>query len=102
MLVTEVISLDEATNVWSRAGGKQTRKFRCTSGPRKGRVMSSPASCNKPMDISKSAKLKQTKLKKPGQIKFKTGRTRRTNPASVRLTSLNKPKTPKTRGRRIR
>jgi len=83
---------ESAVHVWSRAGGKQTRKYRCTSGPRKGRVMSSPSACNKPINQRKSASLKKTKMSKSAPIKIKTARTRKTNPAAMRLPRLNKPK----------
>ena len=48
--------------VWSRQGGKQVRKYRCTSGVRKGRVMASPASCNMPLDVAKGQTLKKNKI----------------------------------------
>ena len=84
--------LTEATQIWTRSGGKQVRKFRCTSGVRKGRIMASPASCNRPISVHKSAALKKTKAAKKGKIQMTGVRTRRSNPASVRLKSLNKPK----------
>ena len=56
---------------------------------RKGRVMSSPAACNAPINISKSNRLKQTKAGKAKTIGFKTARTRRINPASQRLRRFN-------------
>lgn len=93
--------LYEAKNVWSRKGSQTVRKFRCTSGVRKGRVMSSPAACNKPIDIHKSATFKQTKARKSGSIKIKSNLTRRSNPASKRLKTLNKPRRAKKFGRRI-
>ena len=86
MLVKELL---EATQVWSRAGGKQVRKYRCQSGIRKGRVMSSPSACNKPLDIHKSIGLKKTKMTKGGQIKISSIKTRKNNPASRRLKKLN-------------
>ena len=80
----------EATSkVWGRIGNKQVRKYRCTSGVRKGRVMSSPAACNAPINISKSNRLKATKAGQAGTIGIKSARTRRTNPASQRLRRLN-------------
>jgi len=84
----------EATQVWSRAGGKQVRKYRCQSGIRKGRVMSSPAACNKPLNVKKSVGLKKTKQQKAGKIKMIGIRTRASNAASRRLTKLNAPNTP--------
>ena len=43
--------VQEVTRVWARTGGKQTRKYRCTHGHRKGRVMSSPSACNAPINV---------------------------------------------------
>lgn len=89
-------------NTWGRKGTKTVRKYRCTYGIRKGRVMSSPAACNKPLDIDKSRNLKQTKQSKGGSIKLKSKLTKRANPASVRLKKLNKPRRPTSRGRKIK
>jgi len=87
----QVLEIVEVTRVWSRSGGKQTRKFRCTHGVRKGQVRSSPAACNAPINVRKSVGLKATKAKRSGQIKIKSKIARRTNPASMRLKTLNKP-----------
>lgn len=89
-------------NTWGRKGTRTVRKYRCTYGPRKGRVMSSPASCNKPIDIHKSVSLKQTKQKKGSSIKVKTKLTKRANPASVRLKKLNTPRRSNRRGKKIK
>jgi|TARA_B100000780_G_scaffold265905_1_gene221701 hypothetical protein len=86
--------------VWSRQGGKQVRKYRCTSGVRQGRTMASPASCNKPLDVSKSATLKKTKASQSSKIKMSGINTRIRNVRSRRLKTLNKP-TNKGRGGRI-
>ena len=86
--------------VWSRQGGKQVRKYRCTSGVRKGRVMASPASCNKPLDVSKGQTLKKTKASKQGKVKMTGIKTRAQNVRSRRLQVINKP-TNKRRGGRI-
>lgn len=99
MLVSEIT---EATQVWSKKGSRSVRKYRCTSGIRKGRVMSSPAACNKPMDAHKSRLFKQTKSKKLPQIKFKSRITKKSNPASRRNVSLNRTIKPKRTRRRIR
>lgn len=89
MLVGEVT---EAVRTWSRTGGKQVRKFRCTHGHRKGRVMSSPTACNAPINVRKSVGLSTTKAKRSGTIKVRNKITRRVNPASRRLPRLNKPR----------
>ena len=92
------------TMAWTRKGNTNVRKFRCQSGPRKGRVMASPASCNKPLNIHKSMNLKVTKQKKSSHIKTRGKITRRSNPGSIRRVKLNKQRTrkPSSRGRKIR
>lgn len=92
MIVSDVTE-SGAIRVWSRSGGKQTRKFRCQYGARKGQVRASPAACNAPINVKKSVGLKQTKAKRAGTMKVKSAIAKRANPAAVRLTRLNKPKT---------
>tara|TARA_B100001287_G_C22620928_1_gene500006 strand:- start:548 stop:988 length:441 start_codon:yes stop_codon:yes gene_type:complete len=84
--------IGEVARVWSRTGGKQTRKYRCTHGHRKGRVMSSPAACNAPINVKKSVGLSTLKSKRGKTMANQSKITRRTNPASMRLPRLNKPK----------
>lgn len=81
---------EAGTMAWQRSGTKNTRKFRCKSGPRKGRVMASPASCNAPYNSKKGANLKKTKSKLGMSRKIKSTLTRKRNPASRRLRKLNK------------
>lgn len=97
-----VIEITEATQVWTKKGSSSVRKYRCTSGVRKGRVMSSPAACNKPISPHKSAAFKQTKAKKAPQIKFKSGISKSSNPASRRNVRLNKSIKPRRSRRKIR
>ena len=73
----------------SRSGGI-TRKFRCTSGPRKGRVVADPATCTKPIDMKKRIKARQTRQRKSGQASFKRSRTMRTSAASKIIKRTNK------------
>lgn len=99
MLVTEIT---EATQVWTKKGSSSVRKYRCTAGVRKGRVMSSPAACNKPVNPHKSASFKQTKARKAPQIKFKSRISKSSNPASKRNIGLNKSIKPRRSRRKIR
>ena len=87
MLTSEI--LEATSRVWGRVGNKQVRKYRCTHGMRKGRVMSSTEACNAPINISKSNRLKQTKAGKAKTIGFKTARTRLINPASQSWRKFN-------------
>lgn len=95
MLLRELFvqtEIDEAVKaIWSRSGGKQVRKYRCTSGQRKGRIVSKAATCNAPINQKAKVTLSKTKRKKGSSIGIKTAKTKRANPASRRLKRINKP-----------
>lgn len=65
-------------------------KFRCTSGPRAGRVVSDLKQCGEHPDPAKAAKFRLTKAKKGARIVRKSKRTKRVNPMSKIITQLNK------------
>ena len=88
MRIDEII-VDEKV-AWKRRGNKIMRQFRCSSGPRKGRVVANPAQCFKPIDIKKRMTLRKTKAKMGSRLQRKAGRTKNFNPISRRLKSLNR------------
>lgn len=81
----------EARMVWRKQGNKIVRAVRCTGGPRKGRVVKSGSDCSKPINIKKRMTLKRTKARMGKRMSRKANRTKRINPASMRLKSMNKP-----------
>ena len=81
----------EARMVWRKQGNKIVRAVRCTGGPRKGRVVKSGSDCSKPVNIKKRMTLKKTKARMGKRMARKARRTKRINPASMRLRSMNKP-----------
>ena len=81
---------EAARNILGRTKTGIKRKFRCTSGPRKGRVVADPATCTKPIDMAKRIKARQTRAKKSGQASFKRSRTMRTSAASRIIKQTNK------------
>ena len=91
MLLREffIDQLDEK-QVWARSGKKVVRKFRCSGGPRKGRVVAKMAQCFAAPDIKKRQTLKKTKARLGGRMIRKSKKTKRINPASKRIQSLNK------------
>jgi len=101
MRLEEVAQEDlfEARMVWRRSGKKIKRAVRCTTGRRKGRVVSSPAQCSAPINMKKRMTLKKTKARMGARMSRKSQRTKRLNPASRRLRSLNR-STNLRRGRR--
>jgi len=80
----------EARMVWRRMGNTIKRAVRCTSGRRAGRVVSNIGQCSKPIDMKRRLTLKRTKARMGTRLARKSQRTRRMNPASRRLRTLNR------------
>ena len=48
-------SIEEGvTTIFGKTGNKTVRKYRCTSGTRKGRIVAKPATCNAPKNMKAS------------------------------------------------
>lgn len=98
----EEIYNETAKMVWGvgkhdTRGGQAKMKFRCTTGPRKGRQVSDISKCSAPMDVAKAQKMKTTRARTGVQQARRAQRTKSINTASVLANRLNtgKPKTPK-------
>lgn len=90
MFLNERNIVTEAKVVFARRGRSVTTKFRCTVGPRQGRVVSSPAQCSKPIDLKKRFVMRKTKAAMGSRMAKKAQRTKRANPASKIVRQLNK------------
>ena len=92
MQIAEVYSqdLDEARLIFGRSGNKVVKKYRCTFGRKKGRIVSNPSVCGAPLDIKKRFTLKKTRARMGQRIIRKAMRTKRFNPASRRVAKMNK------------
>ena len=90
MRIVEVEEVMEAKMVWAKRGDKIVRKVRCTSGPRKGRLVSNAGQCSKKIDMKKRMVIKRTRAKMGGRMARKAARTKRRNPVSKRVARLNK------------
>ena len=66
-------------------GGKPTKGFRCTSGPRKGRIVAKPSTCFMKTDPQKSAKIRKKRAIKAKIAGKKLGITKRSRAGSRRL-----------------
>ena len=75
---------------WARKGKTIVRKFRCTSGRRKGRIVSKPGQCSAAINLKKRASFRRTKARLGNKMARKAKKTKRINPASRRLKNLNK------------
>lgn len=90
MLLREIISTEVLEAMaWAKRGAKVVRKFRCTMGPRKGRIVADIGQCTAAPDIAKRHRLKLTKARLGGRMARKARRTKRVNPASIRTRKLN-------------
>ena len=89
MLVEEITQL-ETTMAWARSGKKVVRKYRCSTGRLKGKIVSTPGACYKAPNVKKRIKLMITKAKFKRRNALKSRRTKRINPASRRVQSMNK------------
>ncbi len=90
MRIVEVEGVMEAKMVWAKRGSKIVRKVRCTSGPRKGRMVSNAGQCSKPINLKKRMTLKKTRAKMGKRMARRAARTKRRNPISKRVARLNR------------
>jgi hypothetical protein len=86
---TSTEDLEEA-QTWARSGTKVVRKYRCSGGPRKNRIVSKMAQCFAAPDIKKRLRFKMTKARLGGRMIRKAKKTKRINPASKRVQALNR------------
>tara|TARA_B110000503_G_C7031084_1_gene364023 strand:+ start:268 stop:597 length:330 start_codon:yes stop_codon:yes gene_type:complete len=97
MLLRELFLDEGVMTILGKSGNKTVRKYRCTSGSRKGRIVAKPSTCTAALNVKASRTLKTTRRKKGKALSIKSSRTKRTNPASLRLKSLNTGRTKKIR-----
>ena len=90
MRIVEVEEVMESKMVWAKRGSKIVRKVRCTSGPRKGRMVSSASQCSKPINLKKRMQMKKTRAKMGKRMARKAARTKKRNPTSKRVARLNR------------
>jgi hypothetical protein len=91
MFVREIFDLVlETTTIFGKSGNKMSRKYRCTSGPRKGRIVAKSSTCTAPLNVKKSTKMKATRRAKKSLQAVRAARTKRTNPISKRVAAVNK------------
>lgn len=87
MLVNEIV--EGFVQIFGRDKGKVVRKYRCTSGSRRGRIVSKPATCTAPKNVAAKMTMKATRRKKGSTMSIRAGRTKRTSGTSQKLRRLN-------------
>jgi hypothetical protein len=71
-----------------KKGGAPTKGFRCTSGPRKGRIVAKPSTCFQKTDPQRSAKIRKKRQQKARVAGKKLARTKRSGAGARRLKSV--------------
>lgn len=79
--------------------GMVSLKWRCETGPRKGRTVPNVNQCSAPPDIAKAARMKATRKRTKASQARKTKKTKRVDPASRTAARLNKLMRSRTRRR---
>ena len=68
-----------------KKGGAPQKGFRCSSGPRKGRIVAKPSTCFQKTDPQRSAKIRKKRLAKAAIAGKKLAQTKRSGAGSLRL-----------------
>ena len=77
------------SQIFRRQKGKKPIKgFRCTSGPRKGRIVAKPSTCFQKTDPVRSAKIRKKRQQKARVAGKKLARTKRSGAGARRLKSV--------------
>lgn len=71
-----------------KQGGRPQQGFRCTSGPRKGRIVAKAATCFQKTDPQKSAKIRKKRQQKAKVAGKKLAQTKRSGAGSKRLKGI--------------
>ena len=96
MIIADIIT-EAATTTYGRSKGKVVRKFRCTSGSRKGRIVAKDATCNAPINVKAKLTMKKTRARKSPLIGIKSKFQKRMGAQSQRIARLNKTRMKPTR-----
>lgn len=94
MQVEEII--EGYKQVWGRSKKGVVRRYRCTDGPKKGRVVAKPSTCGTRVSQQRSVNLKTTRRTKGKTQSIKRSLTMK-RPTSRRIQKLNKGITPRRR-----
>ena len=86
MLILEVLGRPQ---IFGKYKQSIKRRFRCQSGPRKGRIVADPSTCTKPINIRKRQQFKATRQKLNTIQSKRSTYTKKYNPTSKIVKKLN-------------
>jgi len=90
MLLRELTNSLDEKQIWARSGKKLVRKYRCAGGKRHGRIVSKPQQCFASPNMKARVTMKKTRARLGSRMARKAQKTKRTNPASRMLKTLNR------------
>ena len=86
----EEFFLDEGyVQIAGRSGGKIVRKYRCTSGSRRGRIVSKPSTCTAPRNVKSTINIKKARRRSGSLMTTRAQRTKTALKTTKRLKKLN-------------
>ena len=88
-IILDNIIAESASMAWGKRGDEIVKKYRCLSGPRKGRLVNAPSDCAKKLDLEKSKRMKRNLAVKGKKMARKARRTKRVNPISKQIQKRN-------------
>lgn len=68
--------------IFGKYGSQVKRRYRCQSGPRKGRIVADPATCSAPINLQKRQTMRNTRRKKQTIQGKRASYTKKYNPTS--------------------
>ncbi len=89
-IVPEVLT-EGVVAIWGRKKGKVVRKFRCTAGTRKGRIVAKADTCNAAKNVKSMNTLKKVRRSKGATTQQSINRRKRAGATSKRIAKANKP-----------
>jgi hypothetical protein len=100
MLIEEIIG-EGYVQTWGRGPKGVVRRYRCTDGPKKNRVVAKPTTCSTAVSQKKSHTLKKTRRTKGRSQAVKRAVTMK-RPTSGRISAINKATKRRSSGSNIR
>ena len=85
----KIVEITGTPQIFGKYKRQVKRRFRCTTGPRKGRQVADPATCSAPINIKKRMDFRATRAKKKGIQGARAGYTKKYNPTSKIAKKLN-------------
>jgi hypothetical protein len=88
-ILLDNIIAESASMAWGKRGDQVVKKYRCLSGPRKGRLVNTPSDCAKKLDLQKSKRMKRNLAVQGKKMARKARRTKRVSPVSKQIQKRN-------------